>query len=151
MMRSKILIYLRVYVRVKITNNWLWAFFVLDISIKKWMCSMICHNYIVITTEKCFDSKPWLSIRKTGSWFYSIFSYMTSIRNAYTVENHFNDYPCSSENEQVPLTGFISNSNTNPSLDLFLYFLGTQLLSVEISICAKRTLSKIMARIRNGP
>ena len=44
---------------------------------------------------------------------------MTSIRNAYTVENHFNDYPCSTENEQVPLTGLISNSNTNRSLDLF--------------------------------
>ena len=69
---------------------------------------------------------------------------MTSIRNAYTVENHFNDYPCSTENEQVPLTGLISNSNTNRSRSLFLHFLGTQLLSVEISICTERTPPKII-------
>ena len=81
MMRSEVLICLRVYVRVIITNNWLWAFFVLDISIKKWMCSMICHNYVVITTEKCFESKPWLSTRRTGSWFLPHFvRYMISIR-----------------------------------------------------------------------
>ena len=111
MMRSEVLICLRVYVRVIITNNWLWAFFVLDISIKKWMCSMICHNYVVITTEKCFESKPWLSTRRTGSWFLPHFvRYMISIRKMHIqLKTTSKDYPCSTENEKVLQTDHVFN------------------------------------------
>ena len=61
--------YVPVYVRVKVSNTWFWAFFVLNILRKKWMCSMISNNY-----EQMF-------------WLKSVTFYPKDWKN--TVENHF--------------------------------------------------------------